>query len=554
MQHGLDLKKSISIHDGPEHDGRGNHKTCSSVSSASDSGPMHSRPTRRDMLASAGAAALAASCNGLALAPSTSFAADAGKAFGAHVVRNLAADLAKAPFRKPTVKLPKPLSQLSYDQYRDVRFKPEKAIWRGTGVGVELQLFSVGFLYDVPVEISVVEDAESRQLPTTSDYFNFGPLIDKVPSGSELGFSGFRIHGPLNSNSYYDEYAVFQGASYFRLVAKGQVYGLSARGLAINTAQAGGEEFPFFRAFWIEKPKAGGKQIVVHALLDSESLTGAYRFVIRPGVQAVMDVFATIYPRRDVPHVGIAPLTSMFLHGPAHNRLPQDFRPSVHDSEGLAMTNGAGEQLWRPLTNPRTLQISAFADNNPKGFGLAQRDRSFANFEDLEARYEKRPTLWIEPKGKWGKGFVELVEIPTKEEIHDNIVAYWKLIDGLRAQKPFEMAYRLHWANKIAAPETQIAKVHKTRFGNGPNKGSYRFVVDFVGETLSSTKTLPTPKLNVFGGTTKNLTIQPHPETKGVRVSFILEPADKNVAELRLNLAQHNRVVSEVWLYRWTRS
>jgi periplasmic glucans biosynthesis protein len=496
----------------------------------------------------------------LAGAPTTAQAVDAatatggGQKFRAETVRNLAEALSRAPFKRPQHDLPAVLKKLTYDQYRDVRYRPEQAIWRGDDLGYELQLFSLGFLYDVPVDVTLVENGKARPLKATPELFNFGPLVGDVPADADLAFSGFRIHSPVNSDTYLDEYAVFQGASYFRLVARGQIYGLSARGLAVNTARPEGEEFPFFRAFWIEKPKVGDPSIVVHALLDSKSVTGAYRFTIASGDTAVMDVKATLYPRRHLDHVGIAPLTSMFLFGSAQHRLSQDFRPSVHDSEGLAIYNGAGENLWRPLTNPKTLQVSSFVDNGPKGFGLAQRDRSFANYEDLEAHYEQRPTAWIEPKGNWGKGFVELVEIPTQEEIHDNIVAYWKPLGGVPAGKPYELSYRITWGIKVGPPARPIAQVLKTRVGAGPHKDSYRIIVDFSGDGLDTTAGSVRPNLSASDAKTSNLTIQPHPETKGVRVSFQLHPGDKKLSELRLSLSQENRTASEVWLFRWTRS
>ncbi len=262
----------------------------------------------------------------------------------------------------------------------------------------------MGWLYNLPVEIWLVDDGTAKRLKADSNLFSLGPLIKDAEPNAPYGFSGFRVHGPINRPDYFDEYVVFQGASYFRAVGRGQLYGLSARGLAVNTARPGGEEFPIFRSFWVEKPKLGARSIVIHALLDSVSTTGAYRFQVEPGEATIIDVEATLYPRRPLTHVGIAPLTSMYLHGPGHHRIDDDFRPAVHDSDGLAIYNGNNECIWRPLTNPRTLQTSAFLDRNLKGFGLCQRARSFHSFEDLEARYEKRPTLWIEPKGTWGPG------------------------------------------------------------------------------------------------------------------------------------------------------
>jgi glucans biosynthesis protein len=383
--------------------------------------------------------------------------------------------------------------------------------------------------------------------------FTFGPLVGEVDAGAPYGFSGFRLHGPINRSDYYDEFVVFQGASYFRAVGRGQAYGLSARGLAINTARPGGEEFPIFRGFWIEQPKPGVRTLIVHALLDSESTTGAFRFEIQAGEATVMDVEATLYPRRKLTHVGLAPLTSMYLHGPAHHRIGNDFRPAVHDSDGLAIFNGNGETIWRPLGNPRTLQTSAFMDKNPKGFGLCQRARSFHNYEDLEARYERRPTVWIEPKGGWGPGYVELIEIPTSEEIHDNIVAYWKPADGPEPGNAFTYGYRMLWTDDIPVAWSG-AHVVATRTGAARTEGSRQFVVDFAGPAVAHVKQLPVAAVTASSGTVSHVTVQDNPEINGVRVSFELKPGGTEISELRLVLKLGDQPISESWLYRWTRS
>ncbi|KAB2848065.1 MAG: glucan biosynthesis protein G, partial [Hyphomicrobiaceae bacterium] len=361
-----------------------------------------------------------------ALPGSLGQAQDTPKPFGAGTVRELAEALSRRPFAKPAIALPPAFAKLTYDQHRDIRFRADQSIWRGAGLEFELQLLPMGWLFDVPVEINLVEGGAVRQLKADASFFTFGPLVGKPPAEAEIGFAGFRIHGPINRPDYYDEIAVFQGASYFRAVGKGHIYGISARGLAVNTARPGGEEFPIFRSFWVERPAPGSAEIVVHALLDSVSLTGAYRFVFKAGRPTTTDVEAVLFPRKDIPFVGVAPLTSMFLFGASSRRATNDFRPAVHDSEGLSIINGSGERIWRPLTNPKRLQVSAFLDRDPKGFGLIQRDRRFLAYEDLEAHYERRPSLWVEPVGPWGHGTVELIEIPTDEEIHDNIAAFWR--------------------------------------------------------------------------------------------------------------------------------
>lgn len=476
------------------------------------------------------------------------------KFVGYEHVKALAERLSQSPFVKPKVDLPEPFNNLSAEQYRDIRFRPEQAVWRGERLDYEIQPFPMGWLYDFPVDIWIVEGDTARLMKADGRLFSLGgSLAGKAPETAPFGFSGFRIHGPLNRSDYYDEFAVFQGASYFRAVGRGQVYGASARGLAIDTARPNGEEFPLFRSYWIERPKAAGPEIVVHALLDSVSTTGAYRFLIRPGQPTTIDVEAILYPRRAITHVGIAPLTSMYLFGPAQRRFNGDLRPSVHDSEGLAMLNGRGERLWRPLTNPMKLQTSAFMDKDPKGFGLSQRDRSFANFEDLDAHFEARPSVWIEPRGDWGEGYVELIEIPATEEIHDNIVVYWKPVAGVPLGKPYPFAYRMSWTDLIPVAWTG-ARVRKTRLGHTKKADTILFSIDFDGPAVKGMRDLPVAEVSASSGSLANILVQQNPEIGGFRVSFELNVGGTDVSELRLALKANDQLISESWLYRWTRS
>ncbi|MBK9078201.1 MAG: glucan biosynthesis protein [Hyphomicrobium sp.] len=490
---------------------------------------------------------------GAAAVPAAGDAAAAAKpVFGAENVIEAARSLAATEFAKPTIELPPPFNSLSYDQYRDIRFRSDQAIWRGEKLDFELQLFPMGWLYEMPVELNIIEDGEVRKLVANDRLFSLGPLIGQGPEAAPFGFSGFRIHGPINRADYYDEFVVFQGASYLRGVGRGQNYGASARGLAINTARPGGEEFPFFRTFWIEKPKAGTPQLVVYALLDSPSTTGAYRFVIQAGEATTMDVGATLFPRKGVPYVGIAPLTSMFLHGSADPRPMLDFRPEVHDSEGLAIWNGGGELIWRPLVNPKTLQISAFMDKDPKGFGLWQRTRNFDAYQDLEAHYERRPSVWVEPKGGWGEGSIELVEIPVEDEIHDNIAAFWKPAKGLEAGQGITFDYRLYWAGQVPVAWSG-ARVAKTRIGNAKKPGSFLFVIDFEGQAVADIRDLPVANVTASTGSVSNVVVQRNSNLPGVRVAFDMSPDGSELVELRLVLKAAEQTLSETWLYRWTK-
>jgi glucans biosynthesis protein len=470
-------------------------------------------------------------------------------AFDPSVVRQLARDAASKPFKAPDNKLPDNLKDLDYDHYRAIRFLPDRALWRGEKLPFEVQFFHRGFFYASRVDIFEVSGGQANKIAYQPDYFSFGDNIPPKP-GADLGFAGFRLHAPINKPDYYDEVCVFLGASYFRAVAKGELYGLSARGLSINTGEAKGEEFPLFKSFWIEKPAANASSIVVHALLDSESAAAAYRFTIRPGDTTVFDVETAIYPRVDLGHAGLAPMTSMFFFGPNDRNEVDDFRPSVHDSDGLAVYNGRGEELWRPLNNPRDLQISTLADLNPRGFGLMQREKSFFAYQDLESNFERRPSLWVEPIGDWGEGSVQLIEIPTREEIHDNIASFWHPKAVLQAKSEHTFTYRLHWGPDTPKP-TALARFSRTAVG-ARGEDTRIFVLDLIGEKL---KTIDPKKIrgivNAEKAKVQNIVTQPNPATGGWRLSFELGVKDKAPVELRASLMQDDAPISEVWVYRW---
>jgi periplasmic glucans biosynthesis protein len=480
----------------------------------------------------------------------TTIAAAEDQPFDAMTVRSLARELAQTPYKPPDTSLPAELKKLTYDQYRAIRFIPEHALWRGDHLPFELQLFHRGFFYSSRVDIFEVVQARARRIVYSPTMFAFGE-VKPSDVNTDIGFAGFRLHYPLNRPDYFDEVAVFLGASYFRAVAKGQGYGLSARGLAINTADPKGEEFPQFRSFWVERPRPNSNSIVVHALLDSPSAAGAYRFTIRPGEETIFDVEPAIYPRVDLAEAGIAPLTSMFLFDASNRKGVDDYRPAVHDSDGLAIQNGRDEHLWRPLANPTDLQISSFGDTNPRGFGLIQRQRDFASYQDLEAHYERRPSLWVEPIGDWGEGDVRLIEIPSKEEIHDNIVSFWRPRTPLAAKGEHTFTYRLHWTSRDPRP-SPLAKIDKTRAGVGTDPNARLFVLDLVGDKLAAPPDQIRGVVWASAGKIDHVVTQPNLETGGWRLSFELAPEKQSIIELRAQLMKGDEAASEVWLYRWT--
>ena len=473
------------------------------------------------------------------------------------LVRQRAAELAREPFAPPVERLPPAMAAMGYDEYRDLQFKRERAIWHGQGIGFELQLLPAAYIYRSPVEIYLVEQGRIMEVAAERGMFDFGLQAHRVPFNAPLSFSGFRINAPLNVAGHYDEVVVFQGSSYFRGLGRGHSYGLSARGLAINTGSSLPEEFPLFRAFWIERPR-DAKSIIVHALLDGASVTGAYAFHIRPGAETAMDIAVELFPRRDLTDVGLAPLTSMFLKETHDNDGQPDFRPAVHDSDAFAVWNAHGERLWRPLINPRQVQHTVFLEDELRGFGLIQRERNFAAYEDLEANYHTRPSAWVEPRGPWGTGAARLVELPTEEEYFDNIAAFWRPQGGLRAGMPYAYSYRLTWGNDT--PAVGGYRVTKTRVGRGAQPSTSRFVVDFVQEKRGRRITidaqqldLPRPLLRASHGVCGTPHVQRNRYSGGLRVSFQFDPGLSNRSDLKLDLQLADVAASESWRYRWLR-
>ena len=474
-------------------------------------------------------------------------------AFDFGVVAKEAQALAAAPFRDPRGEVPGWLLEIGYDEWRDIRFRTDRALWREHGLPFEAQFFHPGLYYDRVVRVHEIDGGSVKDVPFSPDLFDYGrnEFASRLPQ--DLGFAGFRLHYPLKRRDYKDELIVFLGASYFRALAKDHVYGLSARGLAIDTALATGEEFPFFREFWLARPKPGAREVVIYALLDSPSVVGAYRFAVRPGVQTVLDVEARIFFRRAVAKLGLAPLTSMFFFGEGDSKPRADYRPEVHDSDGILIAERSGEWIWRPLQNPRRLRISAFDSPNPVGFGLLQRDRDFDHFQDLETHQEKRPSAWVAPKGEWGPGHAELVEIPTDSERHDNIVAFWVPRRAEGSLAPLAIAYELRfYSDDTTLPPGGRAVA--TRRDRGTHDDAWRYVVDFEGPGLRSI-----PEEIVLQGVVSTRSndgdaevieqqVQKNPVTGGWRLVFQVRPRGSAPLDLRAFLKRGEQTLTETWV------
>nr|WP_047573460.1 glucan biosynthesis protein G [Methylobacterium sp. ZNC0032] len=479
--------------------------------------------------------------------------------FGFEDVQRRAREIAAVPY-EPIAPLPEALARLDYDSWRDIRFRPERALLQQNGSPFRMQMFHPGFLFTRPVTVNVVRDGVPMPVPYAANLFDYGKVKFDKPLPVNLGFAGFRLHYPLNDPRVYDELISFIGASYFRVLGRGQRYGLSARGLSIGAGTTA-EEFPVFREFWIEAPAAGAERIVIHTLLDSPVVTGAYRFTIYPDLDTVMEVAATLYPRVAVEKLGLAPLTSMFFTGENDRRFFDDFRSELHDSDGLMIHSGSGEWIWRPLRNPKQQAVSSFVERSIRGFGLMQRDRTFEHYQDLDLSYELRPSYWVEPQGDWGEGIVELIEMPTTDETNDNIVALWAPKTPLEPGKEFSFGYKLismldsgdlHPGGRVV--NTYQAKPKALGSGEPVTAGSRRFIVDFAGGDLDYYLKQP-EKVEIVPsiayGRIDRAFLVPNRKTEGFRafIDVVVEPGQ--LAEMRAFLKSGGKTLTETWSYPW---
>ncbi|HLH52001.1 MAG TPA: glucan biosynthesis protein [Verrucomicrobiae bacterium] len=474
--------------------------------------------------------------------------------FSYEILRARARTLAGGDFHSESgPELPEALKKLSYDDYQRIHFVPSQGPWQAGGLRFTFQFFHRGFIYQDPVAIHLVDHGEVQDFVFSPRQFDYGKLPFAGSLSNGLEFAGIRVLYPVNSPGKQDEVAAFLGASYFRIIGAGQRYGASARGLAVNTAEPEGEEFPRFTHFWIEKPGSLDASMKIYALLDGPSVAGAYQFTIEPGEVTQLEVDASLFFRKPVKKMGVGPLTSMFLKGKNDLRFIPDFRPEVHDSDGLLIEPGDSNLEWRPLSNPQKEHwISRFPLVSAKGFGLLQRDRNFDHYQDLGARYELRPTLWIEPRENWGAGNVELVEIPSPAEYNDNIVAYW--VPSEKTEKGQERRYKYRLSACLGEPlKTELMKVEATRITPEHAKSPPHFVIDFSSTSSNSLPADAAVEVNVESsqGKVRNLVIEKNEITGGWRTFFDWADTGNKPADLRLFLHKGNQVLSETWMYHY---
>lgn len=482
------------------------------------------------------------------------------------VVRR-ARDVSSAPYESAVQPLPEQLTRLDFDGWREIRFRSDRSMLGGAGGKFRLQLFHLGHLFLKPVTINIVRDGVATPIPYTASLFDYGRAKFDKPLPVNMGFAGFRVHYPLNDPRGSDELLSFIGSSYFRWLGRAQKYGLSARGLALGTGLLDNkEEFPFFREFWLDTPDANTDSITIYALLDSPSVSGAYKFVFHPGPDSPVDIEATLFPRKPLELLGMAPLTSMYFLGEndRHMNAPNkydEFRAELHDSDGLLMLTVDQEWVWRPLKNPLVQEVQRFDARNIRGFGLMQRDRRYEHYQDIELAYEDRPSYWIEPKEDWGSGVVELVELATRDETADNIVVAFVPDSPLEPGKPFTFSYRIRSLND-GLDLHKLGYVGNTfaapAFALGSNEqqsaNTRRFMVDFTGGDMDYY--LKNPSLLKVVASARNAKVfrtflVPNPKGKGFRAMIDVRLEENQVGTMRAHLQAGQKPVTETWSYSW---
>ncbi len=480
------------------------------------------------------------------------FATSDATPFPPGAVKDAARALAKQPYKPISTDLPDPFRNLSYDQYVQIRGKPEATLWASETLGFAFEPLHRGFIFSAPVQINIVSQGEARRLIYDPALFDFGKL--SVHGIGDIAFSGFRVLTPQGGKGLV-EIATFQGASFFRAVAQGQNPGTMARALSIKTADPRGEEFPTIRSYWIERPTLAANALVIHALINSESVSGAYQFTLHPGETTIIDTECTLFPRVSVDNFGIATMSATVISDAIDHRRPDDVRLTVAEIGGVQMSTGKNEWIWRPTSNRETLQISTFVDENPRGLGFLQRDRAFDHYQDDDQHWELRPSVWIEPIGDWGAGGLQLIEIPNNSEANDNIITYWRPQQALNAGDETSFAYRQFWCWHPPV-QPPVAIVSDTRSGRGSSGHRRNFLVEFRGNVLGNSQQSQSvkPMLTAKPGSITSIRQFPYPETKVYRILFEFDPGNEASSEMRLVLqAADGKPISETWLYRWTR-
>jgi periplasmic glucans biosynthesis protein len=486
-------------------------------------------------------------------------------------VAQRALERARQPFRSPRADLPKVLRQenLDYDKYREIEFRHDRALWAAEELPFRVEFFHPGYLYQEPVRVYEFTATHVQPIRFVQDFFNYRALRIQHQIPADTGYAGFRLLYPLNESNKWDEVGAFLGASYFRLLGKGQRYGQSARGLALDCGEPDRpEEFPIFTDWWLGKPQSGSGQLILYAILDSVSCAGAYQLILRPGETTVVDIEAVLFFRETnkiyavntnrlpLKTIGWSPLTSMFWFGKNSERKFDDYRPEVHDTDGLLVRMDNGEVFWRPLDNPAVMRHQVFSAPNIRGFGLLQRERSFAAYQDLFTLFQLEPGVWIEPRGNWGEGNLHLVELSAGYEGFDNVVVFWDPKDKPAPLQPCRFSYTQRWMSDTTRLSEN--KVVATRVGlDAVGSDRRQFAIDFDGPALDAIPESDKPE--AIANCSPNAVIYfnqvlRNPYAGAWRVILKMEPKAGNTdpVNLRCTLHKGTNLLSETWTYQWS--
>jgi len=508
----------------------------------------------------------------LALAASSAHARLESAEVNLEYIAKKAEERARKPFHSPKADLPDALKQdqLDYDKYREIQFRHDRALWASEKLPFNVEFFHPGYLYQEPVHLFEFTLTHLQPVRFMADYFDYGKSDFARQIPPDTGYAGFKVLCALNARDKMDELGSFLGASYFRLLGKGQNYGLSARGLAVDSGEEDRpEEFPIFTDWWLGKPHHEDADLRFYAILDSPSCTGAYTFLIRPGETTTADIRAVLYfrteenvqavlpGRKPLKTIGLAPLTSMFWFGENSERKFDDYRPEVHDSDGLLMKMDNGEMLWRPLNNASVMRHQRFATKNIRGFGLLQRDREFSSYQDIFRPYQTVPSVWVEPDNDWGEGEVHLVELSTTYEGLDNIVVFWSPKDLPKPMEPYKFAYTLYWTRETDRSLSDN-KVLSTRVGaDARDRKKREFAIDFGGPKLAPLKESDPPTVVAScsdNGAITEAQVFRNSFNATWRVVLKMEPKPDNKApiDLRCTLKMGEEVLAETWTFHWS--
>lgn len=521
---------------------------------------MSTNPSRRDVVSAAAAASLAGLLGLSRAAVAAPLKFGPARPFSFAWLADRARAAADAPYVPPRKPVPDIVEQIGYEQHGKMKFRADHALFADTSAPYPVTFFPVGKYFPKTVKMHAVEAGKASEVLYEPEYFDMPADSPAARLPEDTGFAGFQLREAKSRPDWRSkDWAAFLGASYFRAIGSLGEYGLSARGIAIDTATPRPEEFPDFTEFYIEPAVAEGRPVKVYALLDGPSISGAYEFTLHRADGVVIDVEARLFARKDIAQLGVCPMTSMYWFSNYDKSYQLEWRNGAHDSDGLALWTGAGERIWRPLVNPPGPSTSAFVDENPRGFGLMQRDRDPEHFLDRWLNYERRPSLWIEPQGNWGRGAFHLVEFPTDHEDFDNIGCFWVPSEPVKAGQNLVYRYRMHWNADEPNPPASIARPITTRIGRGgfPNTRSNppeikRLVIEFAGGTLANfpKDRKPEAVITPSRGEISAIFLETTTWNKAWRMQFDIKAAGPEPVDIRAYLRDGDKALTETWLFK----